>query len=115
MIGQTIGSLISSEIGAKNLGKKISEIKTKFERNELKEQPSDLLEAIVRNSFQNKDQKKVYDEESIFDEFNTFFVAGVETTSNYLAMTIYLVVQHPAVEQKVREEIQEHMKEEDFA
>ena len=69
----------------------------------MKEQPSDLLEAIVRDSLQDRESKKVYDEESIFDEFNTFFVAGVETTSNYLAMTIYLLAQHPEVEQKVRQ------------
>ena len=97
------------------VNRKILEVKTLFEKNELKEHPSDLLEAIVRNSLQNREQKKVYDEESIFDEFNTFFMAGVDTTSNYLAMAIYLLAQNPKVEQKVREEIQEHMKEEDFA
>ena len=40
----------------------------------------------------------VYTDEAIFDEFNTFFFAGVDTASNYLAMTIYLIAKHPAVE-----------------
>ena len=47
----------------------------------------------------------VYDEESIFAEFNIFFTAGVDTTASYLAMIIYLLARHPEAESKVREEI----------
>ena len=42
-------------------------------------------------------------------------MAGVDTTSNYLAMMIYLTVQHPEVEEKVRAEIAEHMKADDYS
>ena len=62
-----------------------------------------------------KEGELTYKTEDIFDEFTTFFVAGTDTTSNYLTMMIYLVYQHPEVEKKVRQEIAEHMKEDDFS
>ena len=56
-----------------------------------------------------------YDEESIFGEFDTFFLGGVDTTSSYLASILSLIAFYPEVQRKVREEIQEHMKEDDFS
>ena len=73
-----------------------------------------MIEAIVRESLKEKGET-VYDDESIFDEFSTFFFAGVDTTSNYLAMTIYLLAQHLNKLEKVRQEIEQHMKEDDFS
>ena len=64
---------------------------------------------------EKKEGELVYTPENILDEFATFFVAGVDTTSNFLVMMIYLIAQHPEVEQKVREEIAEHMKDEDYS
>ena len=61
-----------------------------------------------------KEGEKIYTNKDIFDEFSTFFFAGTDKTSNYLTMMIYLVYQHPEVEKKVRQEIDEHMKEDDF-
>ena len=63
----------------------------------------DLIEAIVRNSVEER--SPVYTDQSIFDEFKTFFLAGVDMTSSFLAMMIYLIAQHPEVEGRVREEI----------
>ena len=59
--------------------------------------------------------EKTYTNEDIFDEFATFLFAGTDTTSNYLTMMIYLVYQHPEVEKKVREEIDQYMKVDDFS
>ena len=58
----------------------------------------------MRNSLKEdkKEGELTYSEEDIITEFNTFFFAGVETTSAYLVMMIYLIVQHPEVEKKVR-------------
>ena len=63
-----------------------------------------MIEAIVRNNLKEdkKEGELTYSEEDILDEFNTFFTGGVETSSSYMAMIIYLVVQHPEVERKVR-------------
>ena len=75
-----------------------------------------MIEAIVMNSLkEKKEDELVYDDQSIFDEFRSFFFAGTDTTSNYLATMIYLVVKHPEVEKKVRVEIEEFMKEDDYS
>ena len=56
-----------------------------------------------------------YGSESILAELNIFFFAGVDTTSSYLTMTLYLLCQHPEVEEKVREEINTYMKDKEFS
>ena len=77
---------------------KIKEIKAKAEKGGLGEKPSNLIEAIVMDSLKaKKEDELLYDEQSIFDEFRTFFFAGVDTTSSYLATMIYLVAKHPEV------------------
>ena len=53
-------------------------------------------------------------EEEIFEEFNAFFVAGTDTTSNFTQMMIYEIARHPEIEAKVREEINTYMKEENY-
>ena len=77
---------------------KIKEIKARAEKGGLGEKPSNLIEAIVMDSLKaKKEDELLYDEQSIFDEFRTFFFAGVDTTSSYLATMIYLVAKHPEV------------------
>jgi cytochrome P450 len=46
--------------------------------------------------------------EQLRDEVMTVFVAGHETTANAMAWLLYLVSQHPEVEEKVRAEIDTH-------
>ena len=46
---------------------------------------------------EKKEGELVYTDQDILDEFSTFFVAGVDTTSNFLTMMIYLIAQHPEV------------------
>ena len=76
-----------------------------------------MIEAIVRNNLkeEKKEGELTYSEDDILAEFNTFFFAGMETTSAYLVMMIYLVIQHPEVEKKVREEIKEVMTDDDYS
>ena len=93
----------------------IKRIKEQHRRGELGSQPNNLIEAIVRESLKEKEAPNIYNDENILDEFNSFFTAGVDTTSNYLAMTIYLLAQHPRVEVKVREEIAQLMVKEDYS
>ena len=42
-------------------------------------------------------------------------MAGTDTTSHYLEMTIYLLAKHPQILKKVRVEIEEFMKEDDYS
>ena len=42
-------------------------------------------------------------------------MAGTDTTSHYLEMTIYLLSKHPQIMKKVRAEIEEFMKEDDYS
>ena len=75
-----------------------------------------MIEAVYRNSLKEKKGNELhYDEKSIFDEFRTFFFAGVDTTSTYLATTIFEIARNPEVEEKVRAEIEEHMQTDDYS
>ena len=60
-------------------------------------------------------KEEQYSEEDIIKEFSNFFMAGTDTTSNYLQGMIYLIAQHPEVEKKLRKEINERMTEEDYS
>ena len=42
-------------------------------------------------------------------------MAGVDTSSNYLAMTIYLLAQYPEQEKKVRAEIEHYTQKDDYS
>ena len=84
--------------GRKVVSERVEEIKSNIEEEKIKENSNDLIEAIVRNSLKEKKEGElVYTEQDIFDEFSTFFMAGVDTTSNYLVMMIYLLAQHTEV------------------
>ena len=91
------------EWGHKIVNERVEEVKEKIAKEGDSETSNDLIEAIIRTSLKKKGKRKrIYNYESIFDEFNTFFLAGFDTVSNYLIMMIYLVAQHPEVESKVR-------------
>ena len=49
------------------------------------------------------------------DEFFIFFLAGTETTSSFITVMILLLCLHPEVEEKVRAEIEEVMKNDDYS
>ena len=97
---------------------RVEEIKRKVEEGSAKvdENSTDLIEAITKDSLKKKPEgEMIYSNQDIIDEFSTFFIAGVDTTSNYITMMIYLIKQHPEVENKVREEIAEFMADEDYS
>ena len=102
--------------GKSVVGDKIERLQGQIEREELGEKPKDLIEAVYRNSLkEKKGNKLLYNEQSIFDEFRTFFFAGVDTTSAYLATMIFLIARDPEIERKVRAEIEEYMQTDDYS
>ena len=56
-----------------------------------------------------------YSEGEIVKEFSNFFMAGIDTTSNYVQGMIYLIAQHPEVEQKLRKEVGNFMANDDYS
>ncbi|XP_078350240.1 cholesterol 24-hydroxylase-like [Oculina patagonica] len=44
--------------------------------------------------------------EDLVDDFATFFVAGQETTSNQLSFTLYEILRHPDVENRIIQEVE---------
>ena len=91
--------------GYELIRKKFSKIKKNMRRKKQPASSHNLIEALIRNSLKKKKNSDEfrYTYKNIFDEFNTFFLAGFDTVTNYLQMTIYLICQHPEVERKVRE------------
>ena len=82
--------------GSKLVEEKMQEIQQKIEKEEALENPNDLIEAIVRNNLKEKKEGGFfYESVDILNEFQTFFGAGIETSSHYLSMTIYLIAEHP--------------------
>ena len=61
--------------------------------------PDDLLNILVND--------KTLSMDDIIDEFITIFVAGQESTANFLAFTLYEIIRHPDVEAKILDEINE--------
>lgn len=66
---------------------------------------SALLEAKDENGSQMSDQQ-------LLDESLTFLFAGHDTTSNLLSWTFYFLGKHPTVFRKLRQEVDDHMKDE---
>ncbi|KAK2561702.1 Cholesterol 24-hydroxylase [Acropora cervicornis] len=64
--------------------------------------PSDILNHIL---FVAKAEPSLT-LEYLVDEFVTFFVAGQETTSNQLSFTLYEILKHPYIEDRIVQEIE---------
>ena len=90
------------------VAKRIQEAKEKL--GEKKGSPEDLIEAFVMSGhFSSTSDDDGYNEDEIFEEFCTFFIAGTDTTSHFLLMMVYYIAMDPAVEAKLREEIREYV------
>ncbi|KAK3738847.1 hypothetical protein QZH41_015061 [Actinostola sp. cb2023] len=63
----------------------------------------DVLAYLVSMSRANDDYKL----EDIVDDFGTFFIAGQETTSNQLAFTLFEILSHPHIQNRILEEIED--------
>jgi cytochrome P450 len=72
------------------------------QRRKSAEDRGDLLSMLL-NSVDESGQGMT--DQQIRDEIVTLFLAGHETTANALSWTWYLLAQHPAVEQKLHEEL----------
>ena len=64
---------------------------------------NDLLSMLLLSRYE--DTGEPMDDQQLRDEAITLFAAGHETSSNALAWTLYLLAQHPAVLQKLRQEV----------
>ncbi|KXJ29176.1 Cholesterol 24-hydroxylase [Exaiptasia diaphana] len=64
----------------------------------------DILTHLV--SLKESNENDDYNMESMVDDFVTFFVAGQETTSNQLAFTLFEILDHPDINNKVIEEVE---------
>lgn len=74
------------------------------ERRQMKNLPSDLLTALI-TATDEKTGKPAFTNQEIRDEIATIFFAGYETTTTTLAWIWYLLVSHPEIYNKVRQEI----------
>ncbi len=63
----------------------------------------DLLQMLIDARYEDTGKTMSY--RQLLDETKILFVAGHETTANALAWTWYLLAQHPAALQKIREEV----------
>ena len=52
----------------------------------------------------------MYNNEELIAQFCTFFTAGTDTTAHFLMMMIYYICEKPEIEKKLRDQIDEHIK-----
>jgi len=67
--------------------------------NEMEEY-SDLLNMMIESM-----EEDILTKRELRDNVMIFFLAGHDTTSNSLSMTLYLLAKYPLIQQKVREEV----------
>ncbi len=72
------------------------------QRRATKEDTGDMLSMLLAS--QDEDASEMTDQQ-VRDETMTFFAAGHETTSNALAWTFYLLSEHPAKAELLRDEL----------
>ncbi len=68
-------------------------------------QPPDKGDLLSMLMLAHDEEGQAMDAQQLRDELVTIFVAGHETTSNALSWTWYLLMQHPAVEQRLHAEV----------
>ncbi|KAM6965515.1 cholesterol 24-hydroxylase-like [Aplochiton taeniatus] len=81
----------------------IGERKTAMQNGE--DVPKDILTMIIKSAGQEHMDKD--DEESMLDNFVTFFIAGQETTANQLAFAIMELGRHPDILDRAKREVDE--------
>eukprot|EP01102_Stenamoeba_stenopodia_P017991 TRINITY_DN6539_c0_g1_i1.p1 TRINITY_DN6539_c0_g1~~TRINITY_DN6539_c0_g1_i1.p1 ORF type:complete len:549 (+),score=134.74 TRINITY_DN6539_c0_g1_i1:160-1806(+) len=83
--------------------KVIQERRAEHSKNGVPETPKDFLDLLLIAN--DQETGKFLSDEEIKDQCATFLLAGSDTTSNTLAYAVYLLAQHPDVEQKLVNEI----------
>lgn len=72
-----------------------------IENPELKENPSNFLEALLVES---EKEDTVFDEKTLYGNVIAMLLAGEDTTSNTLSWTLYYLAQYPEIVDKIRKE-----------
>lgn len=67
------------------------------------ETPKDVLEHILKEA----NAHPGLDMEDLVDNFLAVFIAGQETTSSQLSFTLYEILKHPEIEERILDEIEE--------
>ena len=75
------------------------------ERRTQTDPPADLLTMLLQT--RDEDTGETMTDQQLRDEAVTLFAAGHETSSNALAWTLYLLVQHPEILKTLRQEIED--------
>jgi len=73
------------------------------ERMTSKEEINDLLNMLLETRYEDTCEGMSVNQ--LVDEIKVLFIAGHETTANALTFTLYLLGKHPAVQQKIFDEI----------
>ena len=73
------------------------------ERRAMNDRPNDLLTTMIEMT--DEDSKKGMNDQQIFDEILTLFMAGHETTAHTLVWTWYLLSKNPQVRKKLNNEV----------
>ena len=79
-----------------------------------KKKSKDMIEIFIVNNNLSKGSSEGYDESQILEEFMLFFLAGTETTSNFVQVMVDYIAKNPKIETKLREEIDAKMPSEDY-
>lgn len=58
------------------------------------EKNSYLVEAVIKDRLENK-ENATYLDKDLLDEFQTFLVAGTDSTARFLTMMVYHLVKNP--------------------
>ncbi|RPD54899.1 cytochrome P450 [Lentinus tigrinus ALCF2SS1-7] len=73
----------------------------------------DLMSILLQANMNAAEEDRLPEEE-LLGQMSTFIFAAMDTTSNALSMTLFLLAQHPEVQEKLRQEILEAAKGEDL-
>ena len=65
---------------------------------------SDIIHALIYEKMANKEQFS-YSDDDLVDEFQTFLLAGTDTTTHFFTMITYYLAKYPEVHKKLREHI----------
>ncbi|KAF9043397.1 cytochrome P450 [Panaeolus papilionaceus] len=66
----------------------------------------DILSILMKQNMEADDEDRL-DEDEIYGQISTFTFAGMDTTSNALSRTLWLLAQYPEAQSKLRVEIRE--------
>ncbi|PPR03891.1 hypothetical protein CVT24_008122 [Panaeolus cyanescens] len=66
----------------------------------------DVLSILIKQNLDAPEEDKLTEEE-IYGQISTFTFAGLDTTSNALSRTLWLLAKHPDVQSRLRSEIKE--------